>query len=179
MHIYTIRHGQSIANAHKIVSGSQETPLGELGKHQVRISAEKLAHLKIDLIVCSPMRRALDSAKIIADALQYPHSEIKTINELRERGLGDLEGRSYAANDDLSGNTIAAEQVNGVEPLDQFHSRVFAALREITGSRHHQNVLIVCHMNVGRMLQAIVHNLPAASMYEMPRLENAATQKLI
>lgn len=174
-----MRHGQSIANAHKIVSGQQESPLSELGRHQVRINAAKLQHLDIDLIVCSPMRRAVDTAKIVADELHYPHSEIKVVENLRERGLGELEGKSYASNEEDSGNTIAAEKVRDVEPLEQFHSRIHAALRDIAGTRHHKNVLIVCHMNVGRMLQVIVHNREPLALYDMPRIENAAPLRLV
>lgn len=174
-----MRHGQSVANSQKIVSGKQETPLSQLGQHQVQIEAQKLTHLGIDLIVCSPLHRALSSAQIVADALQYPHSEIKVMPELSERGLGELEGKSYASDEQDTGNTVYAESVKGVEPIDQFHSRVYAAFREIAETRRHQNILVVCHMNVGRMLQAIVKNQPALAMYDTPRLDNAHAERLI
>lgn len=174
-----MRHGQSVANAHKIVSGQQESPLSELGRHQARISAEKLAHLNIDLIVCSPMHRAVDTAKIVADTLQYPHSEIRILKELRERDLGELEGKSYATDHSLTGDTPAAEKAQGIEPIEQFHSRIHAGLREVASTRHHQNVLIICHNGVGRMLQVIVSNRPALDMYEIPVLENAHPIRIV
>lgn len=179
MHIYIMRHGQSEDNAHKVVSGSRETPLSELGRHQVRIQAEKLENLAIDLIVCSPLRRALGTAEIVADHLKYPRSSIKVMEELRERNHGSLEGKSYATDEDDSGNTIAAELVEGVEPIEHLHSRVYAAFREIASDKKHKNVLIVCHMNVGRMLEVIVNDKQPLDMYSFPRLENAGAQKLI
>lgn len=168
-----------MANAHKIVSGSKESPLSELGRHQVAIAAEKLAHANIDLVICSPMSRALDTAKTVADSLQYPRGNIKVMAELKERNLGVLEGKSYASDEKDTGNTIFAETVEGVEPIGQFHSRVFAAFREITDTRRHKNVLIVCHMNVGRMLRVVAQNLEPLAMYEIPRLENAKPERLI
>lgn len=174
-----MRHGQSVANAHKTVSGDQETPLSELGRHQVRIQAEKLMHLGIDLIVCSPLHRALDTAKIVAETIQYPEREIRIIEELKERHLGDLEGRSYASDEQDAGNTSYVDTVANVEPLDQFHSRVYAAFRDIGATRHHKNVLIVCHQNVARMLQVVAQGLEPSAIYDMPRVENAHTERLI
>lgn len=168
-----------MGNAHKITTGNQESPLSELGRHQVRIAADKLNHLEIDLIVCSPLDRALNSAKIVAETLQYPIGDIRVINELSERHLGELEGRSYASNDKISGNTVEVESAKDVEPIDQFHSRIYAAFREITTTRHHRNVLVVCHQNVARMLQVIAHNREPMAMYDIPRIENAQIIRLI
>lgn len=168
-----------MANAHKTVSGDQETPLSELGRHQVRIQAEKLMHLDIDLIVCSPLHRALDTAKIVAEAIQYPERDIQIIDELKERHLGDLEGRSYATDEQDSGNTSYADTVPNVEPLDQFHARVYAAFRDVAATRHHKNILIVCHQNVARMLMVVAQGLEAKAMYDMPRIENAHAERLI
>lgn len=174
-----MRHGQSVANSQKIVSGDRDTPLSELGRHQVRIQAEKLMHLEIDLIACSPLHRALDSAKIVAESLQYPEREIRIIQELKERHLGDLEGRSYATDEQDSGNTSYVDTVPNAEPLDQFHSRVYAAFREIAATRRHQNILLVCHQNVARMLQVVAQGLEPKAMYDMPRVDNAQAQRLI
>lgn len=179
MHIYIMRHGQSTANAHKVVGGSQDNPLSELGKHQAEIQAKSLKDLGIDLIVCSPLQRAHQTASIVADAIGYPRGDIQIIEELRERNLGSLEGQSYASDDDDSGNTIEAEKVKDIEPIEQFRSRIHAALRHITADTKHNTVLVVCHMNAGRMLQVVMANQPTLSMYEIPRLENAQVKKLV
>jgi uncharacterized phosphatase len=178
MHIYIMRHGQSMANAHKIVSGSQESPLSELGRRQVSLAAKGLRDLQIDLIVCSPMQRARETAAIVADVIGYPQNDIRPMEELHERHLGSLEGQSYKTDEDDSGNTIASEKVEGVEPIEQFHSRIHAALRHITSDTQHKAVLVVCHMNAGRMLQVIMAGRPALAMYDLPRIENAQVRKL-
>src|SRR5687767_8838903 len=101
MRIYIMRLGQSADNARRLVSGSGQTPLSELGRHQVRLAAENAKHLGIDLIVSSPMQRSVDSAYIVADVLEYPRSSILIIDELRERNQGELEGKSYALDETL------------------------------------------------------------------------------
>ena len=179
MHIYMVRHGQSKDNAHKLVSGDRETTLTELGKEQARQAGRKAKAFKIDLIVCSPLQRAQQTARLIADELDMPDSAIVTIQELRERDLGDLEGHSYAKNERLNGNFPAVEHIRGVEPLTYFHSRVQHGLRQILQHKQHKSVLIVCHFIVGRMLRVIMQDKKAEAIYDEPRIENATIYKLM
>jgi probable phosphoglycerate mutase len=173
-----MRHGQSLDNANKLVSGNRETPLTQIGKHQAKLVASKTKKLSIDRIVCSPLGRAKETARIIADALDYPDSSILTLDELRERDLGDLEGFSYAKNERLNGNFPAVEHIRGVEPLDRLHARVQHALRLIMQDKKHHNVLIVCHFIVGRMLRVVAEGKKPESIYEEPRIENATIYQL-
>lgn len=179
MHIYIMRHGQSMANAHKIVSGSRNTPLSELGKAQARLAAHDTSKLGIDLIVCSPLLRAKDTAHIIAEAIDYPAKEIKVVEGFEERHLGELEGKSYAQDRLVSGDYIETNDQFGMEPIAHFHSRVQAALRDILTSRRYNNVLVICHNTVGRMLEAVAANKPALSMFDSPRLENGLIKRLL
>lgn len=179
MNIYIVRHGQSQDNAHKIVSGISETTLTQLGREQARLAGKQANELKIDFIACSPLGRAKETAALIADALDYPESKIKIMPELKERALGDLEGRSYASNELLNGNFPATELIAGVEPLTLVHSRVQQALRKIHSLKGHKNVLIVCHMNIGRMLQVIAGGGDPNQLYDQPRLENGQILPLL
>jgi probable phosphoglycerate mutase len=174
-----MRHGQSLDNANKLVSGTRETPLTELGKHQAKLAAAKMKDLQIDKIVCSPLGRAQETARIIADVLDYPDGSILTLDELRERDLGDLEGVSYAKNERLNGNFPAVEHIRGVEPLGRLHGRVQHALRLITQDKRHKVVLIVCHFIVGRMLRVVVEGKEPRAIYDEPRLENATVYRLV
>jgi uncharacterized phosphatase len=178
MHIFMMRHGQSSDNAHKLVSGDRETPLTELGKHQAKLAAKKAAGLTIDLIVCSPLGRAQQTAHIVANELGLPASSIVTVQELRERDLGELEGHSYAKNERLNGNFPAVDHIRGVEPLPYFYSRVQHALREIMHLPKHKTILIVCHFNVGRMLKVVVQGKKPHDLYSEQRLENGTIYPL-
>lgn len=177
--VYLLRHGQSNDNAHKIVSGSTETPLTELGKQQAHQAGELARALNIDLIVCSPMGRAKQTAKIVAKEIGYPEDDIKVIKELAERDLGNLEGHSYAKNDRLNGNFPAVDFILGVEPLPQFYSRVQHALREVLHDKKHHSVLIVSHQGVSRMLRTIAHGRKPHDMYEQAHLASATLYPLL
>lgn len=177
--IYLIRHGQSKDNAHKIVSGSHETPLSGLGTEQAHAAGRNARALGIDLIVASPLGRAQQTAKIIAEEIGYPSGDILTIPELAERDLGKLEGTSYANNPRLNGNFPAVEHIQGVEKLEPFYARVQHALRQIVHDKHHHNVLIVCHVNTGRMLRTIAEGKKPFAMYGQIKLENGKIYPLL
>lgn len=170
--IFVVRHGQSEANAHKEVAGSRESPLTLLGKKQAEAAGKKAKTLGVTRIFCSPLKRATQTARIIAETANIPTSHIVVMSELIERSLGELEGKSYAHNERRSGNYPETETVPGVEPLTRLHGRINHALRTILHSYKNETILIVCHMNPGRMLQTIIHGKPAIEMYDQPRIEN-------
>lgn len=177
--VYVIRHGQSKNNALKIVTGGRETPLSELGHEQAHTAGRDARALHIDTIFASPLGRAQQTAKIIAEEISYPLDDIITIPELTERDLGQLEGISYAKNPRLNGNFPAVEHIVGVEKLELFHNRVQHALRQILHDKKRKSILIVCHVNVGRMLRTIVDGKKPFHMYDVPKLENGKIYPLL
>jgi uncharacterized phosphatase len=179
MHIYVMRHGQTVDNAHKLVSGDRETLLSELGKRQAKLAGQKAKKIDFDLIVSSPLKRAKQTANIVAEEIDYPESHIKVIDELRERHLGVLEGASYAGNERLNGNFPAVEHIHKVEPLDHFHARVQHALRDIMHDKNHHTILIVCHSGVLRMLRVIAEGKKPHAIYDYARIENGVIHRLI
>lgn len=177
--IYAVRHGQSQANAHSIVSGAKESPLTHLGKEQARLAGEHLKGLGIDRIICSPLGRAQETAKIIAEVIDFPVANIVIIEDLRERCLGELESQSYAHNMRFNGNYPDTEAIPGVEPIAYVHGRVQHVLREVLQDKTHKNVLIVCHMNICRMLSAIVAGYEPLGMYSVQRFQNGEVRALL
>ena len=89
--IYLIRHGQTAFNEQGIISGQIETDLTELGRRQASEGALKLKDegVHFDLILCSPLKRTKDTAKIIADVLPAP---IVFDKDLQEFNNGIYEG---------------------------------------------------------------------------------------
>ncbi|SRR5690606_8020245 len=71
MNIYLIRHSK--AEKASAVSGDFERKLTEEGKHLIKAAAEKWKHLvdSFDYIVSSPLVRAHQTAKIIADVFDH------------------------------------------------------------------------------------------------------------
>ena len=71
MEIYLVRHGETVENNLRILQGHLPGRLTERGRQQVRTTAEELARSGVSFsrIVTSDLKRATDSAQLIADRL--------------------------------------------------------------------------------------------------------------
>ena len=87
--IYLVRHGENIANITKEFSYKKvDYSLTEKGKLQAFQTAEYFKNIQIDSIYSSPLKRALETARIISEVIKQPFS----INEnFRELNVGKLE----------------------------------------------------------------------------------------
>lgn len=106
-------------------------------------------------VVTSPMRRAREFAEIYARRNRLP---LQVIDDLREIGMGDWEGRSpeeVAARDPEGYAAYYADPPNGMpqgaEPLEAFYTRVKGALDHLAGSGP---ILVVAHAGVVRVALA-------------------------
>src|SRR5581483_5723923 len=75
--LYFIRHGESVSNVERWHAGRIDTPLTERGRQQAREAGKKAKAQKLhfDLIVSSPLSRALETARIIAKEIGYPEKQ--------------------------------------------------------------------------------------------------------
>jgi probable phosphoglycerate mutase len=136
-----LRHGETVSNAARIIAGSTDTPLTDLGRRQAEAAAQVIADLPITAIYVSPLSRARETAAPIARKLDLP---LVTIPGLAERRWGDWEGQPHGVLD------RAATPPGAGESPDVFSLRVLAALASITGGGL---PLIVAHSGIGRVLR--------------------------
>ena len=89
--IYLIRHGQTVFNLMHKIAGQIETDLTELGKKQALDCALNLKNqnIKFDAILCSTLKRAKDTAEIIASVIEAP---VFYDDDLKEFSNGVYEG---------------------------------------------------------------------------------------
>lgn len=168
-HIYFMRHGLSVMNKQGIFSGRNDTPLTEEGVEQCRQAANSLKSVKIDEIVASPMKRAVDSAQIIAEEIGFPIDKIITSDLLVERSFGPLEGTRYTRTHNL-------DETEGVEHSSSLIERAEAAL-ELINSLEGETVLVVSHGAIGRALKHVIN--PSLDYQEVEGFNNAEIVKLI
>ncbi len=90
--LYLVRHGQSAGNAEGRFGGHSPTPLSALGIEQAKITAERLAKERINVIYSSDLHRAVQTAKPLAELLNLP---INKKSAFRERKVGVLEGKTF------------------------------------------------------------------------------------
>ena len=144
-----VRHGETSANVEGVWHGSLDTPLTPRGRSQAERVAEHLARTRADAsaLYASPLTRALDTARAIAERLGLvPSLE----PDLREYHLGDWEGISYAtlAREHRLFERMQAEpdwQPGGGESARQVGERLARSLRAIAARHPGERVIVVSH----------------------------------
>jgi len=94
MKLYFVRHGESEANTQHVISNRGWThPLTEMGRRQACDLVAGLSQAGAGKIYSSPLRRAVETAEILARRLDLP---FQIDDALREYDCGDLEGKADA-----------------------------------------------------------------------------------
>ena len=65
MEIYVVRHGQTIVNVKKLINARNIIGINSTGKKEAEVAANQIEKEKIDLIICSPLRRTKQTCNII------------------------------------------------------------------------------------------------------------------
>ena len=158
-HLVLIRHGRSEMNAQRRVQGWLDSPLDEIGRAQARLLADRLRDWELQVIYTSSLKRALETAEIVAQVLQVP----TVVDErLRERGVGDLTGLNREEIESQFPEWLRQWEGNrrvsapGGEPIGLFWSRVSAVFGEIVDNITEGSVAVVTH---GGVLQVYLSQL--------------------
>ena len=80
--LYLVRHGQTESSKRKAYSGRADVALTALGREQARQAAAQLADAGIDAVFTSPLSRARDTARAIADATGAPLTVDERLTEV-------------------------------------------------------------------------------------------------
>lgn len=166
MKIYIVRHGQDQDNANGLLNGHRDTALTEIGIEQANQIANKIqeANLVFDKVYSSPLQRAYRTAEIIANRLQLPKPE--KLDLLIERDYGIMSGQKVTDIEKLCSpnilktNTITYFlEAEGAETFPQVQDRASQVLKFLTHNHNDQNILLVTHGDLGKMLYAEYYNL--------------------
>lgn len=148
LHLILVRHGETDWNAQRRYQGQSDVPLSELGKRQAELVAERLARLKIDAVYASDLKRALETARVVAEKSGL---EVLPEPRLRELKFGVLEGLTFDEAQEQYPEMIAAwlndfnRPPDGAETIDLFNARCVSLLDELKGKHDEQVVLLVAH----------------------------------
>ncbi|MDE5583749.1 MAG: histidine phosphatase family protein [Ruminococcus sp.] len=160
MKIYSTRHGQTEFNRQDIILGTTDTELNPLGLRQAENLAEQVKTLDIDIIISSPMKRALQTAKAVAEKNSL---EIITDSRLREWDYGDYEAKTrFAEGFAENKKNFGVRMGKNGESLLQLSHRVYSALDDIIKNYSGKNVLTVSHGGVCRVIETYFHDMTTA-----------------
>lgn len=164
--IYLARHGQDLDNANGILNGRRDQPLTAIGFDQARQLAEKIkaAGLQFDKIYCSPLRRAFQTAQVIAAMLEVnPPDQLEL---LIERDFGVMSGlpareiETLCAPHILKTNTITYFlSPEGAETFPALLTRAEKLLAMLSQIHKDETILLVTHGDIGKMLYAAFYRL--------------------
>lgn len=142
-----MRHGETDWNRAQRFQGRTDIPLNDTGRRQAREAAQKMAEAgePWDLVVTSPLSRARETGRIVADTLGIELGG--TDDELIERSFGATEG---ASNEDLSARDYD-ELMLAAEPEEQVWDRTIRATTRIARQHPGRNVLLVAHGSLIRI----------------------------
>lgn len=145
MGIYIVRHGQVPHNALNQYNASDES-LTDLGIRQATQLRNKIRDINFDIIICSPLKRAKQTAEII----NINNNKIIYDDRLKERDCGDLSGKSLeATNREEYWNYYTNIQYGTSENIQEFFNRIYDFLDELKGKQY-KSVLIVAHSGVSK-----------------------------
>lgn len=152
---YIARHGKTLNNEGRRLSGWIDTPLTPDGLKPTEAVIKKLTDVQVDAMYSSDMGRAFITAYAIARGIGFA-GEIHRLPGLREVNYGTLANmrtdEAYALYPQLDRDTNFVPP--GGESLDHMQRRVFAAIDELNRVHAEQNILLVCHSGVMAALRA-------------------------
>jgi len=140
MKIYFAAHATTTDNEAKIASGWKDVGLSDLGIQQAKEMGERFKDIKIDLICCSDLKRAVDTVKI---AFGNKHSIIVD-RRLRELNYGDFNGKPGEIVEPMKKDRIKEAYPNG-ESCEQAVARVQGFYQELKEKHPDKTVLVVGH----------------------------------
>jgi broad specificity phosphatase PhoE len=146
--VYLARHGQTALNSSGVLRGLADPPLDETGQEQARQLAASLGSRDLSLVAASPLRRAVETARPVAD-----RAGLVVISDecLTDRDYGPCTG--------VSEETVIArwgsvDNAPGVEAKSAVRDRAMAGLSDLARRFEGRTVVAVSHDAVNRQVLA-------------------------
>jgi len=153
MKLIIVRHGETNENVQRIVQGQGFGTLSERGKEQAKKLGERLKKEKIDVIFCSDLKRARNTAKEIIKF--HPKVPVHYTKALRERSFTVLEGKSgdvYRAAAEKEGMPRYLYRSPGGENFPDMKARIMPFFEKVCREYNGKKVLFVTHGGVIKVI---------------------------
>ena len=144
--VILVRHGESVGNASRQFTVTDEAGLTDLGRLQAVRAAEVLrTRFRPARLIASPFRRARDTAELIAARLGL---SVELDAAVREQHFGELRGRPYEAALELPGFERIQRwewRPPGGETLLEVRERAVPAIERLAREHADEHAVVVCH----------------------------------
>ncbi len=169
--IYLVRHGVTAGSAVSRYNGQTDVPLTAEGLDQYRTLAARLRDRPVSACYASSLSRCIRGAEILCAG-----RGIRPVarGELRELSFGVWEGmtwaeleREFPAEWRARMDDIVNYRVPGGENLLDLAGRAIPAMREIVRRHEAEEVLVVAHGGVNRIILLDAMGAPFTSMFRI------------
>ena len=174
MKIYITRHGETQWNREFKMQGWKDSNLTQKGINNAIKLGESLKDIDFDFIYCSPLGRAVDTARYIRGD---KNTKIIKIESLKEMGFGVWEGMENEKikeiykqqQSDFWNKPQLYQTVNG-ESFEDIIDRARKALNEIIKNTTAKNILIVTHTVLIKAIYLIIKKYSLEDFWKDPFL---------
>ncbi len=186
MELYVLaRHGESTLNSQNRINGDPSVPvaLTENGREEARLLGRQVAHVRLDVCLCTRFSRTRETAEIALEGRDVP-IEVEPL--LDDIDVGDLEGMPLEAYRAWKREHTRSDPFPGGESLDAAALRYARAFRQLL-ERAQESMLVVMHeiplryaINAADSsddLDGPAHQLPNATPYLFD--EDALTRAVV
>ncbi|MGL4997401.1 MAG: histidine phosphatase family protein [Cetobacterium sp.] len=181
LHIYFVRHGETVWNTLKIFQGSSNSPLTSLGIEQAKKLSIHLKNIEFNKVYSSPLGRTIETTKLI---LGDRNLEIFPIEEFKEISMGKVEGIArveFEKNYPIEYHNFwhNASEYNPVayngESYNEILKRVRKGLNKLISENIDGNILVVSHGVTLKALFTLINNKGIDEFSKQPIPENTST----
>ncbi len=162
MNLYVARHGQSILNLQNKVCGITDAELTAKGIEQ----AERLAHavksLDINVILTSPLKRALNTSTIVGEICNIA---VQIEPMLIEQNYGIYEGVERTNKCFLENKQQFAFKYPDGESQMQVAHRIYTLLDSLKENYADKNILLLSHGGVCRIIKTYFEDMTNDEFY--------------
>jgi broad specificity phosphatase PhoE len=151
-----IRHGETVWNKEERFQGQMDIPLSEAGVEQAKCLADYLKDQSISVIYSSDLKRARQTAELIAAKRGLT---VQATPELRERSAGEWEGLTLSEIKEKYPDWEKVRLVGGVygiEPIEELKKRMLGKVEALVEKHQGEHIYIVAH---GMCINAVLHVL--------------------
>jgi broad specificity phosphatase PhoE len=149
------RHGETVWNVEKIYRGRTDVNLDEVGIKQAELLGKHLSNLELEAVYSSPLRRALDTANVIA---RYQKIGVHIAEGLTDLNYGEWQSlpeqeakRLYPTLHNEWHNNPHKVRMPGGESLGDVRSRAIEVVNEVL-FKYQGAVVLVSHRVVNKVL---------------------------
>jgi len=177
--LFLVRHGETDWNRSGQIMGEQPVPMNENGEAQVKRLATFLQSRSIHALYSSPVARALQTAEILASALQVPVTADRGLTEIN---VGEWEGQYWKhLTDEFARQQFYTRPEEarppGGETLSEVQTRAVAAVERARTREGADRLLFVSHADVVRTILAHYLRLDLKTVRQL-RIDHASLTAL-